>query len=99
MRAAAVAMLAVLLAFAAPAKAAIAPPPTVLDFESAPSGALDGAFYAVAGATLTRAAAGAVGFCDSERAPRRAPRRWSARRSTGPATTASARLPSTASAR
>src|SRR4051812_29769292 len=51
MRAAAVAAFAV-LAFAAPAQAAIAPPPTVLDFESASGTALDSAFYSAVGATL-----------------------------------------------
>jgi hypothetical protein len=41
------------LGLAAPAQAAPAPPPTVLDFESVPLGGLDDAFYAGAGATLT----------------------------------------------
>ena len=42
-----------MLAFAAPAHAALAPPPTVLDFENAPlEPPFDGAFYAGAGATL-----------------------------------------------
>lgn len=42
-----------MLAFAAPAHAAIAPPPTVLDFENAPlEPPFDGAFYAGTGATL-----------------------------------------------
>src|SRR4051794_6212875 len=61
MRAAAGATLA-LLAFAAPAQAAIAPPPTVLDFENAPLGSsFDGSLYASAGATLT--APPRFGFC------------------------------------
>jgi hypothetical protein len=54
MRAAAVAVVLALLVIVAPAQGAIAPPPTVLDFENAPLGsAFDGAFYAGAGATLT----------------------------------------------
>jgi hypothetical protein len=71
MRAAAVAMLA-LLAFAAPARAAIAPPPAVLDFENAPLGpSFDGDFYASAGATLT--APPRFGFCGGSGAAAAAP--------------------------
>ena len=51
-----------MLGFTAPAaEAAIAPAPTVLDFENAPTGQLDGAYYAGAGATL--AAPPAFSFC------------------------------------
>ena len=51
-----------MLSFTAPAaEAAIAPAPTVLDFENAPVGQLDGAYYAGAGATL--AAPPAFTFC------------------------------------
>ena len=55
---------------AAPAaEAAIAPPPTVLDFENAAPGALDSAYYAGAGATI--AAPPAFSFCGgSSRASR-----------------------------
>jgi hypothetical protein len=49
------------LAVAAPAASAtLAPPPTVLDFEALPTGQVDDAAYAGAGATLS------VGFCGSD---------------------------------
>jgi hypothetical protein len=47
------------LTFAAPAQAQLAPPPTVLDFESAPDAfRFDGDFYAGAGVTMTAPSAG-----------------------------------------
>ena len=59
------------LGLAAPAaEAAIAPPPTVLDFEGAAEGELDSAFYEGAGATL--AAPPAVSFCGSSEGEARA---------------------------
>jgi hypothetical protein len=52
MRAAAALAALAVLACAAPARAAIAPPPTVLDFESVSGDGLDSAFYSGVGATL-----------------------------------------------
>ena len=54
MRLATVAAACAALGFAAPsAQAAIAPPPTVLDFENADLGPLDDAYYQGAGALLS----------------------------------------------
>jgi hypothetical protein len=52
MRAAAALAALALLTLVAPARAAIAPPPTVLDFESVSGDVLDSAFYSGVGATL-----------------------------------------------
>jgi hypothetical protein len=52
------------LALAAPtASAALAPSPTVLDFEAFPTGLIDDAAYAGAGATLAAEPQGEEGFC------------------------------------